>query len=102
MYEMFCGKVPFGDDLDDPYLVQDLIINNQLEYPTALKAKLPAKALIDRLLDKIPASRGTPLALKKMKWFRNVKWAEYLMRNVSAPHIPKLEHLSETVIEIPF
>lgn len=33
LYEMVCGKLPFGEEYDDPYLIYKEIMNGKINYP---------------------------------------------------------------------
>jgi cGMP-dependent protein kinase len=33
LYEMVCGKLPFGEDLDDPYFIYKEIKADKIQYP---------------------------------------------------------------------
>jgi len=33
LYEMVCGKLPFGEEYDDPYLIYKEITNGKINYP---------------------------------------------------------------------
>ena len=33
MYEMVCGKLPYGDDIDDPYVIYKSIVKEKLNFP---------------------------------------------------------------------
>lgn len=37
LYEFMCGMLPFGEELEDPFLIYEEIINFRLSYPQFLK-----------------------------------------------------------------
>jgi len=46
LYEFMCGKVPFGEDADDPYEIYEQVITTPIQYPSFLKDK-KAKKIMD-------------------------------------------------------
>jgi len=46
LYELMCGKVPFGEDLDEPYEIYEQIVTTNLLFPGFVKDK-KAKKLIE-------------------------------------------------------
>ena len=99
VYEMLCGKVPFGEDLESPHEVYNAIENEKWDWPQALAKNTQAYAFIDKLLNRNPAKRGTAHSLKDDNWFTNVNYGEYQMQNVEAPHFPELDPLPTSAIE---
>jgi cGMP-dependent protein kinase len=77
LYEIVCGNVPFGSDLDDPYETYSEILKKHQVYPMFLKDKR-AKNLIDHLLQKTPEMRfgGSYTKLKCDPWFENYEWVD--------------------------
>ena len=53
---MVCGKLPYGDDLEDPYDIYRLIIKSKLKFP-AFYENEKGKNLIRMLLTINPAKR---------------------------------------------
>jgi len=45
LYELMCGKVPFGEDYDDPYEIYEQVITTNLQFPVFLKDKKAKKLL---------------------------------------------------------
>lgn len=65
LYEFMCGRVPFGEDAEDPYEIYEEIIKSPIVYPTYLKDR-KARKLMDQLINKVPEIRlgGSYAALK--------------------------------------
>jgi cGMP-dependent protein kinase len=60
LYEMICGVVPFGEDVDDPYEVYKIIMaGKKVQYPPILNksSHTQAKNLIQQLLSFEPENR---------------------------------------------
>ena len=34
LYEFVCGSLPFGDDMDDPYEIHNVVMSTELKYPS--------------------------------------------------------------------
>lgn len=37
MYEFLCGRVPFGEEEDDPYQIYEEILDLNLEFPQEIE-----------------------------------------------------------------
>lgn len=75
LYEFMVGVVPFGEDVDDPYQIYELIIKKTVGYPSYFKDKKSQK-FIDHLLNKIPDLRlgDSYTTLKANTWFEKFDW----------------------------
>ena len=71
MYEFLCGGVPYGEDLEDPFEINEVILKSRaLKYPHC-ENKL-AISLIETLLSKLPVRRlkGSYSNLKSHEFFK--------------------------------
>ncbi|CAD8196555.1 unnamed protein product [Paramecium pentaurelia] len=101
-FELMCGEVPFaGNEDDDPYIIQEAILNGRVEYPQFLK-DFKAIKLMDQLMNRTPELRlgGSFDALKVHSWFDGFQWEDLEMMEIKPPHIPKLQQSKYE--EIPF
>lgn len=80
LYEFMCGMVPFGEEVDDPYEIYELIIKRNVSYPPYFKDKKSQK-FIEQLLNKIPDLRlgGSYISLKANPWFDKLDWVFYFV-----------------------
>lgn len=71
---MTCGYLPFGENCEDDYDVQDEIINKILEVPSFIEPEI--REVLERLLNKNPEQRSsiTYESLKSMSWFKDFDW----------------------------
>jgi cGMP-dependent protein kinase len=74
--------VPFGDDLEEPYLIYETILTGEMTYPSFVKKDFAAKPFIERLLSRQPAFRkGNDIGgLKNHHWFINFNWHDLLLK----------------------
>lgn len=75
LYEMVCGKLPFGEDFDDPYLIYKEIMGQKIQYPKYYYSKR-GKNLIEKLLEKNSRKREIEdfSILKRDPYFSGFKW----------------------------
>jgi cGMP-dependent protein kinase len=80
LYELVCGILPFGDDLDDPHEICALIQSEGLKFPSYFlqsEAYPGAKKTIEELLRKQPERRLGHESFAKLKansWFDELDW----------------------------
>jgi cGMP-dependent protein kinase len=94
LYEFMCGRVPFGEDADDPYEIYEEVITKPLTYPNFLKDK-KARRLMDQLINKVPEVRlgGAYASLKAHPWFDNFDWDKLLDKQLPTPYLPPKEKM---------
>lgn len=75
LYEFVCGYLPYGEDIEDPFLIYEKIMKTKLNYPAYFKDK-KTRAMIEQLLSLTPELRtgGSFAALKANQWFDNLDW----------------------------
>ena len=54
-YELLCGKLPFGENADDPFSVYEEIRNSSVKYPR--NCPKSSKSFIEKLLSRSPQHR---------------------------------------------
>lgn len=75
IYEFLCGMVPFGDEEEDPYRIYEKVLERRLVYPQyVIRSNKPLQAapMIELLLNKNAAMRGTIESIKAHKWFEGL------------------------------
>ena len=93
IYEMLCGSVPFGNDLEDPMQVYVSVMKQPLQFP-ALQPKSPhARSLLESLLQKNPAYRPTVSEVKQHAWLSDFGWEQLQLKNMKPPYVPRLRSL---------
>ena len=98
-YEFLFGKVPFGDEEDDPYAVYEKVQDRDLEYPRWADKQEKSKEIINQLLSKNPAKRlgGSFDNIKSHPWFSGFDWDKLLSKLNQAPFIPKSKDMMNEI-----
>ncbi|CAG9317455.1 unnamed protein product [Blepharisma stoltei] len=97
IYEFMCGGVPFGEEEDDPYKIYEKVLERRLIYPNFIGKNFKAAPIIEVLLNKTPAMRGTYETIKQHQWFEGLDWDGLLGKQIPAPHVPKLESIDSEI-----
>lgn len=74
-YEFICGYLPFGEDLDDPFEIYKIRMDNDyLLFPETVKNK-KAKKMIRKFLSIEPHKRMKSFGkIKSSKLFNSINW----------------------------
>jgi cGMP-dependent protein kinase len=75
LYEMVCGKLPYGDELDDPYVIYKQIVKEKIQFPHYYNDHR-GKTLIKRLLAISPGKREIEdfELIKSDPYFEGLNW----------------------------
>jgi cGMP-dependent protein kinase len=93
-YELLSGRVPFGENEEDPYLVLKLVLERKLVLDGVPEE---CRGLLADLLQKIPEDRLSLHEIKRHKVFRNFDWEGLMAETLQPPRLPEREQWSETV-----
>lgn len=91
LFEFLCGRVPFGEDFEDPYDIYEAILEYNLVFPNDIEQPNDAaKNFILQLLSKFPEFRcsGGIDNLKRHEWFNGFDWDALLKLSLNAPYTP--------------
>lgn len=106
MYEFLCGRVPFGEDYEDPYDIYESILEYNLAFPNDIEQPTDsAKDFILTLLKKFPELRcsGGIENLKRHEWFKGFEWDGLLKLTLNPPYTPDvgdpLDDMDEELID---
>ncbi len=92
LYEFLFGKLPFGEEDNDPYVVMKKIKTESITYPENSYANKEAKEVLELLLEtnpKVRAIKATFENIKKSPYFTGMDWNDLLNEKVQPPYIPK-------------
>lgn len=75
LYEMLCGELPYGNNIDDPYEIFKDIYGSDLKFPKFFQDSA-GRELISKLLLKSPSERFIEefSKLKNMEFFQDFDW----------------------------
>ena len=91
LFEFLCGRVPFGEEEEDPYRIYEAILENPLEFPDDIDPiGEVSPVLIKQLLSKFPESRGAIDKLKKHDWFTGFDWDGLANKTNVPPYKPDI------------
>lgn len=100
LYEFVCGKLPFGDEEEDPYKIYRKVVEETLTYPSYIKENLESKGVIAQLLRKNPESRLAIINnIKNNEWFDKFEWDLLVNRLLSPPYVPKVQDLTQEIFK---
>ena len=91
MYELMCGKIPFGDGVeDDPQLFYQYIIKDDVSFPSFINDE-NFMNLMHRMLAKEQNKRLYKLEdIKKHPYFKDFDWEKLVTFSLEAPYLLKL------------
>lgn len=98
-YELFCGKLPFGESSDDPFTIYEEIINSSVSVKYPRNCSKATKAYIEKMLSKNPQHRigGGYEELKKHIFFDGFDWKALLNKELPTFYNPPEETLIKKV-----
>ncbi len=86
MFEMLTGWPPFYDK--NMRTMCEKILKSTLEFPEKFEISPPARSLIRGLLERDPARRLTPVAIRAHAFFADLDWPALHRRELPAPFRP--------------
>jgi cGMP-dependent protein kinase len=99
IYEFLFGKVPFGEEESDPYVIYEKIQQRNLEFPKWSDKKSRSKDFISQMLSPNPGKRlcGGFENTKSHPWFSGLDWDQLLSKKIKAPYVPKVTNLRSDI-----
>jgi cGMP-dependent protein kinase len=99
IYEFLFGKVPFGEEESDPYVIYEKIQQRNLEFPKWSDKKSRSKDFISQMLSPNPGKRlcGGLENTKSHPWFSGLDWDQLLSKKIKAPYVPKVTNLRSDI-----
>ena len=86
MYEFFCGKLPFGEEYDDPMDVYKAVNKEELKFPPYVHDK-EFIDLITKMLKKSPTSRLWQFEqIKEEPYFKKFDWNKLISLSLTPPY----------------
>lgn len=90
IYEFLFGFMPFGDKKEDPFEIYKSILEDPLTYSVFVKDSMKMDGLINQLLQKVPALRGTAKSILDHRWFEGTPWDALFSKQIIPDFIPNI------------
>ena len=95
MYEFFCGKLPFGEDYEDPMDIYRAVCQEELTFPNFVKDE-KFMALMKKMLKKNPTNRlWKTNQIKEDPYFKDFDWNKLMSLSYPPPYKIKLKQEKE-------
>ena len=102
MYEFFCGKLPFGEDLEDPMDIYRAVCKEELSFPNFVNDE-KYMALLHKMLKKNPTQRLWKLEqIKVDPYFKEFDWNKLISLSYPPPYIIQMKPDKEVTNVIPY
>ena len=96
MYEFFCGKLPFGEDYDDPMDIYRAVSQEELTFPNFVKDK-EFMTLMNKMLRKSPTNRLWKFKqIKEEPYFKDFDWNKLISLSYPPPYKLKMKEEKES------
>ena len=97
MYEFLCGKLPFGEDIEDPQEFYNIVMDEPLTFPNYVHDE-DFKDLVSKLLIKDPNKRLCQyLKIRNHPFFKDFDWEKLISLTLPAPHKVKLNEIKVNI-----
>ena len=96
MYEFFCGKLPFGEDYDDPMDIYRAVSQEELSFPNFVKDE-KFMQLMNKMLRKNPTNRLWKFKqIKEDPYFKDFDWNKLISLSYPPPYKLKMKEEKES------
>ena len=95
MYEFFCGKLPFGEDYEDPMDIYRAVCQEELTFPNFVRDEKFMK-LMNKMLRKNPTDRLWKFKqIKEDPYFKDFDWNKLISLSYPPPYKLKMKEEKE-------
>ena len=102
MYEFYCGKLPFGEEYDDPMDIYRAVSKEELSFPNFVHDE-KFMMLLNKMLKKSPTSRLWKFQqIKNEPFFADFDWKKLISLSYPPPHMIKFKDEKENNTSIPY
>ena len=102
MYEFFCGKLPFGEELEDPMDIYRAVCKEELSFPNFVHDE-KYMVLLNKMLKKNPAQRLWKFEqIKSDPYFSDFNWNKLISLSYPPPYMIKMKPEKESNSVIPY
>ena len=102
MYEFFCGKLPFGEELEDPMDIYRAVCKEELSFPNFVHDE-KYMSLMNKMLKKNPAQRLWKFEqIKSDPYFSDFDWNKLISLSYEPPYMIKMKPDKEVTSVTPY
>ena len=102
MYEFFCGKLPFGEELEDPMDIYRAVCKEELSFPNFVHDE-KFMLLLNKMLRKNPAQRLWKYEqIRADPYFSDFDWKKLISLSYPPPYLIKMKKEKENSSVIPY
>ena len=102
MYEFFCGKLPFGEEYDDPMDIYRAVSKDELTFPNFVNDE-KFMDLMNKMLKKNPTNRLWKFKqIKQDPYFSDFDWNKLISLSYPPPYMIKMKEDKENNAPIPY
>ena len=96
MYEFFCGKLPFGEEYDDPMDIYRAVSKEELSFPNFVHDE-KYMSLLNKMLKKNPTQRLWKFEqIKEDPFFKDFEWNKLISLSYPPPYQLKMKEEKDT------
>ena len=102
MYEFFCGKLPFGEEFEDPMDIYRAVCKEELSFPNFVHDE-KYMALLNKMLKKNPANRLWKFEqIKTDPYFSDFDWGKLISLSYPPPYMIQMKPDKENSNVVPY
>ena len=102
MYEFYCGKLPFGEEYEDPMDIYRAVSKEELSFPNFVHDE-KFMVLLNKMLKKSPTSRLWKFQqIKNDPFFEDFNWKQLISLSYPPPYMIKFKDEKENNASIPY
>ena len=95
MYEFFCGKLPFGEESEDPIEIYRAVCKEELSFPNFVHDD-QYMSLLNKMLKKCPTNRLWKFEqIKEEPYFKDFNWNQLISLSLPPPYKIKFKDEKE-------
>ena len=102
LYEFFCGKLPFGDEYEDPIDIYRAVCKEELTFPNFVHDE-KFMSLLTKMLKKNPTERLWKFEqINEDPYFIGFEWNKLISLSYPPPYMIKMKEEKETNSSVPY
>ena len=102
LYEFFCGKLPFGEEYEDPMDIYRAVSKEELSFPNFVHDD-KFMSLLNKMLKKKPTQRLWKFEqIKEDPYFKDFDWNKLISLSYPPPYMIKMKEDKEVTSSMPY